>query len=78
MILSKKEYLSNYRKINKEIINNKKKIYRLLNKNKILEYKKSKKMCCCGLMITNNSYNKHIKGSRHIKYLNKIVNSFLN
>ena len=77
MTSNKKEYNLNYRIINKQIISNKKKIYRLKNKNHILELKKLKIKCECGLIIAKNSYYKHIKRSKHIKNINKIVDSFI-
>lgn len=76
-MINKNEYFKNYHIINKNEIKIKKKIYRKVNKNYILNYKKIKVVCACGCNIRKSELYKHIKTKKHTKLLNKIADHFL-
>lgn len=75
-MLNKKEYLKNYQNINKIEIAKKRKIYRLLNKDYILDYKKIKIKCSCGCNIRKGDLYKHLRTKKHLKNINKLVDQF--
>eukprot|EP00960_Hanusia_phi_P020836 613882-Hanusia_phi.AAC.1 len=66
-----KEKLQEYREDNKQYFKDKWQEYYSKNKSELLKKQKEKKECECGMIISNNWMNKHIKTQRHQNYLTR-------